>query len=150
MNPRILLLHGPNLNFLGRRDPDHYGHITLRQLEAKVSGWAGELGFGLETFQSNHEGALIDKLQADHDHSVGAIVNLGSFTHYAWALYDAILDFHHPTIEVHLSDTSRREPWRHRSVIRPACRDHVGGMGPDGYRVALEKLAVIITGADAH
>lgn len=136
----VLLVHGPNLNRLGRRDPAHYGTTTLPQLVIQVESWGAARGMALRAFQSNHEGALIDVLQAEGDWADGALVNFGALTHTSHALHDALLDFGKPVIEVHLSRVSAREPWRQVSVIRPACVDHVEGLGVDGYRVALDRL----------
>ncbi|MDQ7007896.1 MAG: type II 3-dehydroquinate dehydratase [Acidobacteriota bacterium] len=140
----ILLLHGPNLNALGRRDPGIYPRITLAELEQQVTAWAAERGWRLRAFQSNCEGALIDELQRAVAWAVGALVNLGALTHTSYALHDALLDFQRPVIEVHLSRISQREPWRRVSVIRPVCRGYVEGRGVDGYRRALEMLAVAV------
>ncbi len=141
----ILVLSGPNLNLLGIRDPGVYGTMTLPELERQVADWAGR--FGLEVrraFQSNHEGALIDCLQEARGWAVGALVNPGALTHYSYAIHDAIVDFGRPVIEVHLSKISEREAWRSVSVIRPACRGHVEGLGAEGYRLALEQLATLV------
>ncbi|UCF66156.1 MAG: 3-dehydroquinate dehydratase [Acidobacteriota bacterium] len=142
MRKHVLLLHGPNLNRLGRRDPEHYGKLTLAELEQAVAGWADERGFELEAFQSNHEGALIDALQQASGRVCAAIVNLGALTHTSYALHDALLDFGKPVVEVHLSAISERESWRRVSVIRPACVAHVEGLGIEGYRIALDTLVV--------
>ena len=140
----ILLLHGPNLNALGRRDPEIYPRITLPELEARVRAWAGERRWGLRAFQSNSEGALIDVLQEAAEWAAGALVNLGALTHSSYALHDALLDLSRPVIEVHLSAISQREPWRRVSVIRPACRGFVEGRGVEGYRLALDLLAAAV------
>ncbi len=136
----VLLLSGPNLNMLGQRDPTQYGTMTLAELEAQVAAWARERGLETRPFQSNHEGALIDKLQEARAWAVGAVINPGAFTHYSYALHDALVDFARPVIEVHLSKVSEREEWRRKSVIRPACAAHVEGLGAEGYRVALDML----------
>lgn len=146
MSGRALLLHGPNLNFLGRRAPEHYGRITLAELVERITGWAARHALIIEAFQSNHEGALIDKLQSEADRSHGAIVNLGALTHSSYALHDALVDFGRPVVEVHLSKISEREAWRRISVIRPACVESVEGLGPEGYRVAIEKLSARLAG----
>ena len=138
---RVLLLHGPNLNMLGRRDPAHYGSQTLDELVGRVQGWAAERGWELRHLQSNHEGALIDALQEAREWADGAIVNAGALTHTSRALHDALADFARPVVEVHLSKISEREEWRRVSVLRPACAGHVEGLGGDGYRVALGMLA---------
>jgi len=141
---RILLLHGPNLNRLGHRDPRHYGTITLPELEALVRERGRELGFEVAAFQSNHEGALVDRLQEETGRAAGCIVNPGALAHQSYVLHDAILDFGAPVVEVHLSRISEREPWRRVSVIRPACAAQVEGLGPDGYLRALAILADLL------
>lgn len=140
----ILLLSGPNLNLLGERDPAQYGTMTLQSLVRQVALWGDERGFHVRAFQSNHEGVLIDAIQEARHWAQGALINPGAFGHYSYALHDALLDFAKPVIEVHLSKVSEREEWRRKSVIRPACRDHVEGLGVEGYRVALDKLAAIL------
>jgi 3-dehydroquinate dehydratase-2 len=142
--PEILLLHGPNLNLLGARDPEHYGDLTLSELVEGVRGWAGDAGLSLRAVQSNHEGALIDALQDARTWASGAIVNAGALTHTSYALHDALLDFARPTVEVHLSRVSEREIWRRTSVIRPACAAAIEGKGPEGYREAVVWLAARI------
>ncbi len=136
----ILLLHGPNLNALGRRNPEHYGSVTLPELEARVREWGSARGASVRSFQSNHEGALIDTLQEAYEWASGALVNLGAFTHTSYALSDALLDFAKPVVEVHLSKISAREAWRRTSVIRPSCVASVEGLGIEGYREALDRL----------
>lgn len=137
----LLLMHGPNLNWLGRRDPEHYGTITLDQLENRVAEWGAEFGLAVRPFQSNHEGALIDQLQQAAAWAAAAIVNLGALSHSSYALHDALLDFGRPVVEVHLSSVHQRESWRRTSVIRPACVTAIEGQGVDGYRLALQTLA---------
>lgn len=136
----VLVLNGPNLNWLGRRDPEIYGDKTLAEIERDLEPVARELGVTLEWFQSNHEGALIDRLQERADWADGALVNAGALTHYSHALADALRDFAKPVIEVHLSDLSRREKWRRTSVLAAACAGRVQGHGPDSYRLALDAL----------
>jgi len=143
----VLLLHGPNLNFLGRRDARHYGTITLTELESKARAWGRELGFDVQAFQSNHEGQLIDKVQEAAGWAAGAVVNAGALSHTSYALHDALLDFDKPVVEVHLSNVNEREPWRKISVLRPACAAAVEGRGADGYRNALQALARILAAA---
>ena len=136
----VLLLHGPNLNLLGQRDQQHYGRITLLQLEQVVAKALREHDLGCRSFQSNWEGRLIDCLQSAGDDCVGAIVNLGALSHYSYALHDAILDCHFPAIEVHLSHISEREPWRQTSVIAPACVAQIENMKEAGYIQAVSLL----------
>lgn len=135
---RVLILNGPNLNLLGRREPEVYGSMTLAELEASCVRWGAELGIEISTFQSNHEGALIDALhQSDVD---GIVFNGGAFTHYAYALHDAIVAIDQPTVEVHLSNIKKRESWRRTSVTAPACVYSIYGRGAEGYRSALRHL----------
>ncbi len=136
----ILLLHGPNLNRLGARDPQQYGTLNLAQLEAHVRDTASALGYSIECFQSNHEGALIDWIQAHAGDAVGIMINPGALTHYSYALHDALLDTRLPCVEVHLSDISTREPWRAHSVIAPACIAQIKGRKVEGYEEAVKLL----------
>ncbi len=138
---RVLLVNGPNLNLLGVRRPEIYGTMTLAELERSTREWAAELGIDLETFQSNHEGAIIDRLHAARGAVDGVVINPGALTHYSYALHDAVEAIEIPTIEVHLSDITSREPWRRTSVVAPACRASIVGKGAAGYREALEILA---------
>ncbi len=136
----ILLVHGPNLNFLGRRDPEHYGTLTLRKLQELVKKEAKKHGFVVKCFQSNHEGELIDFIQKSADSAKGMIINPGAFTHYSFALHDAILDAQIPAVEVHLSDISKREKWRKTSVTAPACIAQVSGKKEKSYVEAVRLL----------
>lgn len=136
----VLVLNGPNLNWVGRRDPAIYGTKSLAQIERDLEPVANEVGAVLEWFQSNHEGALIDRIQARADWADGALVNAGALTHTSYALADALRDFAKPVIEVHLSDLDKREKWRRTSVLAPACRGRIQGHGPDSYRIGLEAL----------
>jgi len=136
---RVLVLHGPNLNLLGTREPEVYGRQTLAELQAEIQHWAVELGLEVVHFQSNHEGALIDRLhERDFDAS---IVNAGGLTHTSVALRDALLAISRPFVEVHLSDPSTREPFRQVNFLRDVALESIVGRGPQGYRLALEVLA---------
>ncbi len=136
----LLLIHGPNLNRLGQRKADLYGTLTLPELENQVSTAAQARGFSLSCFQSNHEGALIDFLQAQAPTAQGLLINLGALTHYSYALHDALLDTGLPAIEVHLSPIHEREIWRRTSVIRPVCLAQITGKQEAGYLEALHLL----------
>lgn len=138
---RVLVVNGPNLNLLGARRPEVYGEATLGELEQRCRVWGEELGIEVETFQSNHEGAIIDRLHQAIGAVDGVILNPGALTHYSYALHDAVEATGLPTIEVHLSDLAGREEWRRRSVVAPACLASVSGKGIDGYREALERLS---------
>lgn len=136
----ILLIHGPNLNLLGKRDSTQYGTITLADLEKLVSAEALKFDLAVKTFQSNHEGALIDFIQAESAKAVGIIINPGALTHYSYALHDALMDARLPCVEVHLSDISQREDWRKISVIKDACFAQVMGKKEAGYAEAVQIL----------
>ena len=137
---RVLLINGPNLNTLGQREPEVYGRVTLREIEAKVAERAQALGVELRTFQSNHEGAIIDYLQQEAPAADGIIINPGALTHYSLALRDALAATGKPAVEVHLSNIYGREPFRRRSVTADVCRGVVAGLGWSGYVAALEAL----------
>ncbi len=137
---KILLVHGPNINLLGKRDRGHYGDLTLLDLENLVEAEAKKLGLQMESFQSNHEGELIDFLQEKSESSSGIIINPGALTHYSYALHDAIVDTVLPCVEVHLSDVDNREGWRKISVTAPACMAKICGKKEQGYLEALELL----------
>ncbi len=134
---KILVLHGPNLNLFGRREPGIYGTTTFEQINDAIKALASELAIDVEIFQSNHEGALIDKLQSRMDDADGCVVNPGAFTHYSIALHDCLKSMPFPTVEVHLSNLAKREEWRHRSVISPAVQGAIMGLGWRGYLLAL-------------
>lgn len=136
----ILLLHGINLNILGKRETKHYGVLTLQDLEIFTKNEAKKFGYKVTTYQSNYEGALIDKLQAETKYSSGIIINAGAFTHYSYGLYDALLDTRLPVVEVHLSDIDQREAWRKHSVISPACIKVIKGKKEQGYKDAVNIL----------
>jgi 3-dehydroquinate dehydratase-2 len=142
--PVILVLHGPNLNLLGTREPHIYGQTTLREIDLDLAGRAAELGLAVETFQSNHEGALVDRVQQARETAAGIIVNAGGLTHTSVALRDAIAAVKLPTVEVHLSNLYAREEFRHRSLLAPICTGQIAGLGAMGYRLALEALARLL------
>lgn len=136
---RVLVLQGPNLDLLGMREPEIYGHQTLHELQVEIQHWAVELGLEVVHFQSNHEGALIDRLH-EHDFDA-AIVNAGGLTHTSIALRDALLAVNRPFVEVHLSDPTKREPFRKVNFLADIAIERIYGKGPEGYRLALEVLA---------
>jgi len=137
---RILLIHGPNLNLLGKRDPDIYGDKTLADLEYLVVKQAKEQGVDVVAFQSNSEGALIDFIQAEAPKASGIIINPGALTHYGLSLLDALMDTDLPVVEVHLSDINAREKWRRKSVIKPIAQKQISGQGWQGYIEAVDAL----------
>ena len=140
----IALLHGPNLNMLGRRPSQHYGTLTLPELERQVVTWGAECGLRVIPFQTNHEGAFLEHVHGLVGAVEGAIVNPGAWTHYQWSIRDALELLAAPFVEVHLSDVEARgekEPHRRLSVIRDIATAAVWGKGPDGYRDALDILA---------
>jgi len=140
---QLLVLHGPNLNLFGRREPHIYGTTTLAEIDERLRQLARELGVGLEIFQSNHEGALIDKLHERIDSAAGALVNPAGLTQHGVPLHDAIKAMPFPVIEVHMSNIAAREAWRAHSIISPAVRGTVQGLGWRSYTTALRALADI-------
>jgi 3-dehydroquinate dehydratase-2 len=135
---RILLLNGPNMGRLGKRQPEIYGSTTLAEVEAAVALHAAELGHSLGVLQSNHEGALIDRIEErDYD---AIVINPGALTHYAYSLHDALLGAECPVVEVHISDIMARESWRHVSVIEPVVSHRIMGHGWRGYLEAIDFL----------
>lgn len=141
---RVLIISGPNLDLLGRREPDVYGHATLEDIEAMLTGVAEELGVQVAFFQSNHEGALIDRIHDAVDDVDGILINPGALTHYSYALRDAIAGVAIPTVEVHLSNIHAREDFRSTSVTAAVCAGVVAGFGPASYAVGLRALAGIL------
>ena len=135
----ILVLHGPNLNLLGRREPGVYGTTTLAEVDAAIAAHAAARGVRVECRQSNHEGVLIDAIQGAAGQGFGAIViNPGAFTHYSYAIRDAVAAVTVPVVEVHLSNVHARESFRQRSVIAPVCRGQIAGFGPHSYVLGLD------------
>lgn len=135
---RILIVHGPNLNLLGEREPEVYGNMTLPELNQQLETFAKKSNFEARCFQSNHEGALIDFLHAQRKEAVGLVINPGAFTHYSYALRDAIAAINLPAVEVHLSDIHAREEFRRVSVMREVCLRQISGLGMESYKRGLE------------
>ena len=144
---RIEVMNGVNLDQLGNRDPELYGSLTLEELEGMVERGGRELGLEVRCFQSNHEGAFIERLHSLRGEADGLLLNPGAWTHYAWAVRDALEIASVPAVEVHLSDPLAREPWRHLSVVGELCFAAVRGRGPDGYLEGLELLRERLGGA---
>ena len=136
----ILVIHGPNLNLLGEREPGHYGRRTLAELDRELYSQAQKLGIRLIIFQSNHEGALIDFIHEQRRTAAGILINPGALTHYSYALRDAIAGVNLPAVEVHLSDIYQRESFRRISVIREVCLAQISGKGFDSYLQGLHLL----------
>lgn len=138
---KILVIHGPNLNLLGEREPGVYGSTSFDELNAEMLERAEKLGLAVEIFQSNHEGAIIDRLHAARKDFDGVIINAGAYTHYSYAIRDAIHDIHIPVIEVHISNVQAREEFRSKSVISPVCKGTIAGFGINSYFLALYAAA---------
>lgn len=137
---RIEILHGVNLDTLGRRDPERYGSATLAELETRIKRWARELGLLTTFFQTNHEGAFVEYLHRLPELADGAVINAGAWTHYSWAIRDALEVAAVPTVEVHISDVEAREQWRRVSVFDGLVLEKVSGEGAEGYHRALQIL----------
>ncbi|HEX5729307.1 type II 3-dehydroquinate dehydratase [Microbacterium sp.] len=143
---RLLLVNGPNLNLLGTREPGIYGSQTLQDVEALVSATAAVLGFEVRAVQSNHEGVLLDAIHAARDDCSGIVINPGGLTHTSVVLRDALSGVALPVAEVHISDVSQREPFRHHSYVKDVAVVHVVGEGVAGYATATTRLIEVITG----
>ena len=137
---RVEIMHGVNLDQLGRRDPTHYGGLTFERLELQISDAAADLGLKTRFFQTNHEGEFVEHLHRLDGLADAIVLNPGAWTHYSYAIRDALELAGLPAVEVHLSDVDSREPWRRQSVISELCFARVAGKGPDGYREALERV----------
>jgi 3-dehydroquinate dehydratase-2 len=140
----ILLLSGPNLNLFGERDPDYYGTATLEEMVATASETLAKHGHELEHLQSNHEGDLVDAIHAARGRCAALIVNGGALTHYSYALADALAAFPGVKVELHVSNPSAREPFRHLSVVAPVVTGTIAGFGADGYRLAAEAVSAAL------
>ena len=140
----VLVIHGPNLNMLGTREPDIYGHQTLEEIDAALTAQANRLGLHIETFQSNHEGDMVDKIQQAHDSFHGIIINPAAYTHTSIAIRDALSLLNIPVVEVHLSNIYKRESFRRTSMISAVVTAQISGLGSHGYLLALEGLARVL------
>lgn len=141
---KILVLHGPNLNLFGRREPHIYGTTTLAQIDERLAALARELEVELETIQSNHEGVLVDFLHANIDLAAGALVNPAGLTQHGVPLHDAIKAMPFPVLEIHMSNIAAREPWRSHSIISPAVKGTVQGLGVQSYLSGLRGLVALV------
>jgi 3-dehydroquinate dehydratase-2 len=139
---KVLVLNGPNLRRLGRRQPEIYGHTTYDELVALCEGWGRDLGLDVDVRQTNHEGELLDWLNQAADDGTPVVLNSAAWTHYSWAVFDACAQLTAPLVEVHISDpTQRPEEFRHTSVVTPHAVRVIAGQGIDGYRQALDVIA---------
>jgi len=138
--PKILVINGPNLNLLGRREPEIYGSMTLDEINGEIDKYSSEKGCAVEFYQSNSEGLIIDQLHSTIDNFDGIIINPGAYTHYSYAIADAILAVGLPTVEIHISDINAREEFRKISVIKPVCIKQISGLGWKGYLKAIDTL----------
>ena len=137
----ILVMHGVNLNLFGKRDPKHYGTETLEDINGKLSALAGELGVEVSFFQSNYEGAFVERIQEAHgDGTAGIVLNAGAWTHYSYAIMDALAILSIPAVEVHMSNVHAREEFRHVSVIGPVCAGVIAGFGKNSYLLAVDAV----------
>jgi len=142
--PRVLIIHGPNLNMLGAREPEVYGRATLEEIDAALFESAKRLGLALETFQSNHEGAIVEKIQSAMEKCQGLIINPAAYTHTSVAVRDALLLLNVPIVEVHLSNIQRRESFRHTSLVADIATGRISGFGARGYTLALDGMAGLL------
>ena len=147
---KILIINGPNLNMLGIREPDIYGRKTYDELIGMIRESAAGLGVDVEFYQSNHEGDLVDKIQeAYFRHFDGIVINPGAYTHYSYAIRDALASVTMPKIEIHISDILQREEFRHHSVTAEVCDEQIKGLGLEGYIVAIEHMMKLLENPEA-
>jgi 3-dehydroquinate dehydratase-2 len=141
---KILVIHGPNLNMLGKREPGHYGTATLAQIDGEIKEKGRALGFDVETFQSNHEGVIVEKIQEAMEGVDAVIINPAAYTHTSIAIRDALAMLKIPIVEVHLSNIYKREPFRHVSYVADVAAGRISGLGKRGYLMAVEAIAKML------
>ena len=142
---RVLVIHGPNLNMLGKREPEVYGTTTLDEINSSLERTGRRLGVAVETFQSNHEGEIVEKIQGAMGECDGVIINPAAYTHTSVAIRDALLLLDSPIIEIHLSNIYKREPFRHKSLVADIATAQISGFGVTGYSLALEGLGRLLS-----
>jgi 3-dehydroquinate dehydratase-2 len=143
-NLKVLVIHGPNLNMLGKREPEIYGKTTLDEINSELENLGKTLGIFVEAFQSNHEGAIVEKIQEAAATQKGIIINPAAYTHTSIAIRDALIALDIPIIEIHISNIYKREPFRHKSLISDVVTAQITGLGIKGYKIALKALAEMI------
>ena len=143
-SPKVLVVHGPNLNMLGQREPEVYGTTTLDQINEQLRSRGEKLGLSITSFQSNHEGEIVEKIQSIHKTHQGCIINPAAYTHTSVAIRDALLLIDMPIIEIHLSNIYKREEFRHHSMIAGVATGQISGLGVDGYLLALDAISRLI------
>lgn len=141
---KILVLHGPNINLTGIREPDTYGRVTLEDINREIRVYANSLELDCDIFQSNHEGALIDKIHEALDGYDGIVINAGAYTHYSYAIRDAISSVKKPCVEVHMSNIHAREAFRHESVLAPVCVGQICGFGKQSYLLGVAAVKELL------
>ncbi len=141
---KILIINGVNMNMLGIREPEKYGSMTLKALEKELYAYSFELGIDLETFQSNHEGEIVEKIHSAYNNSDGIIINPGAYTHTSVAIRDALAAVNIPAVEIHITNIHGREDFRHKSLIADVCIGQISGFGTNGYKLGLKGLVDIL------
>ena len=141
---KILVINGVNMNMLGTREPEKYGNMTLKDLEKELYSYSFELGIDIETYQSNHEGEIVEKIHSAYNNADGIVINPGAYTHTSVAIRDAIAAVNLPTVEVHMTNIHSREDFRHKSMIAPVCIAQISGFGADCYKLGLKGLTDIL------
>lgn len=137
---KILVINGVNMNMLGIREPDKYGSMTLKDLEKNLYAYSFELGIDIETYQSNHEGEIVEKIHSAYNNADGIVINPGAYTHTSVAIRDALSAVNIPTVEIHMTNIHSREDFRHKSLIAPVCMAQISGFGFDSYKLGLKGL----------